>query len=224
MILLGREDTRVGGHEEHKDAGGEEHGDERADGLSVELQVGRRLEEEADTEVGHESGGHVGGTRGHAAGDEIDALRVLDAEALRCGYAAKDKLRRLGRGSERGEIGHATAVDGEEGENDAEEGGQDGEARRHFPLELADDDCNHHDNEKHHDPNPRGHLLVGGGEVFGRVVLDVLGRQLCEEGTLGLPAFDEHPVNAAGYAGDRVLEGIPKHLPVHQELGHRVAH
>lgn len=194
----------VSRHEENEDTGGEEDCNKGAESLSVELQVGRGAEEEADAEVADQGVGDVRGTGGDVTGCEVDSLGLGDAEAGVLGDTTEDELGGLGGGGVGRAVSDGGSVDTEEGEDETKETGEETKAGVHLEAHVAD---NHGDGG--HDggsdnPDPAGDLLVLGRKVLNKVGhTGKLGGLLLKEGVvlaLGLEARVD--------AGSGLAEGV----------------
>lgn len=182
----------------------------------------RCLEEETDAEIADQVGGDIGSSRSNVTGDKIDSLGRLHgvSRSVVCDTTV-DKLRSLGRGSERCAVSDGTSVNAHESKDDTENASKNSESGVHVELKLADDDSNGQEDKSSNNPDPDRDLLLGGSKVFDEVTLVSLVTLLLEEGVvfaLGLEAV----VEGARALAESVLEAIPDDAEVEEELNERV--
>lgn len=221
-VVAGLVDTRVGRHEEDEDTGSQEDGHESTHGLGVELQLGRGLEEETNSEIADKGVGNVGSTGGDVTGDKVDSLSGLDVEVA-LGDTTVDELRSLGGGSKRSTIGDSTTVDGHEGENNTEDTGEESKTSVHVELNLGDNHGEDESGDGSSDPDPGRDLLVRGSKVLDTTIGISLGGLLGEPGVVRA-AGDKAVVDGAGRLADGELGTVPDNLSVEEELNEGVDH
>jgi hypothetical protein len=221
-IVAGLVDTRVSRHEEDEDTRSQEDGDESSHGLSVELQLGRSLEEETNSEVADERVGDVGSTRGDVTSDKVDSLSILDGKVA-LGDTTVNKLRGLGGSSKRSTVSDSTTVDGHESKDNTEDTGEESKTSVHVELSLTDNHGEDESGESAGDPDPCGNLLLSRSKVLDTTVSISLGSLAGEPGVVSATG-DEAVVDGASRLVDGELETIEDDLSVEEELDKRVDH
>lgn len=221
-------DARVGGCEEHKEAGGEPDGEECADGLRDPLLDGggtnlfpvrdQNIEsmevqtyQEAGSEIGCQFGSNTSTAGGETTGHQVELLGVEDGVAGAGRGTAKDELRCLGCGSEGRLVGDGADLDGEEGEEEGEDDGQDGKAGVHFPLEVENNHGQHSGEDGARHPDPVLDLLMGRCGILDEVAVVGAGGLLGKE-LAGLSAGKKLVVDGDARLAPRRLHSGPNNL------------
>lgn len=221
-IVAGSVDAGVGRHEEDEDTGGKEDGDDSTHGLGVELQLGRSLEEETNSEVADERVGNISSTGSNVTGNKVDSLGVLDGEVV-LGDTTVDKLGSLGGSSKRSTVGDSATIDGHESEDDTEDTGEESKTSVHVELNLTDDHGENESSESTGDPDPSRDLVLSGSKVLNTTIGISLG-SLLSEPSVAVTTGLESVVDGASGLVDGELDTIPDDLSVEEELNERVDH